>query len=53
MNQDELHRWYQDLIPAGRLKVVRYTPRISSRQIVDRIVNRARDRTPRTTTEPS
>jgi cytidyltransferase-like protein len=50
MNQDELHHWYHDLVAAGRLKVVPYTPKISSRQIVERIVNR--DRTLRVATEP-
>jgi ethanolamine-phosphate cytidylyltransferase len=53
MRQEELHHWYHDIVPAGRLKVVPYTVKISSRQIVDRIVNRARDGTLRMTTEPS
>lgn len=43
MNPEELARWYDDLIPAGRLKLVPYTSTISSRQIVDRIVRRLQD----------
>lgn len=35
-----LEKFYGDLIPAGRLKTVRYTPRISSRDIVKRIATR-------------
>jgi len=40
MTAEELGHWYGDLIPAGRLKLVRYTPEISSRQIVDRLARR-------------
>jgi len=40
MGQKELAFWYGDLIPSGRLKVVRYTPTISTRQIVARIAER-------------
>ena len=39
-NQTELARWYVDLMPAGRLKLVRYTAVISSRAIVDRVARR-------------
>lgn len=40
MSADQLAFWYGDLISSGRLKVVRYTPAISSRQIVARIADR-------------
>lgn len=40
MSETELAFWYADLIPAGRLKVVRYTPTISTRQIVARVAER-------------
>jgi cytidyltransferase-like protein len=40
MSAEELARWYGDLIPAGRLKLVRYTPGISSREIVARVARR-------------
>ncbi len=53
MSQDELHHWYYDLASSHRLKVVPYTSTISSRQIIRRIVDRARDGTLRMTTEPS
>jgi glycerol-3-phosphate cytidylyltransferase len=43
MSAQELARWYGDLMPSGRLKLVRYTPTISSRQIVARIVDRLRE----------
>lgn len=43
MGADELAFWYGDLIPAGRLKVVRYTYAISSRQIVARMARRFAD----------
>jgi len=49
MSREELDHWYHDLAPAGRLKVVPYTPRISSRQIVERIVKRAPNGTLRIT----
>jgi cytidyltransferase-like protein len=38
----EIARWYGDLIPAGRIKVVPYTKGISSRQIVERVASRIR-----------
>ena len=44
MPPDELRFWYGDLVDAGRLKVVRYTAGISSRQIVERVAERLRDR---------
>jgi glycerol-3-phosphate cytidylyltransferase len=40
MSEQELAFWYGELIPSGRLKVVRYTPTISTRQIVSRIAGR-------------
>jgi cytidyltransferase-like protein len=43
MSPAELDRWYHDLRPSGRLKVVPYTSSISSRQIVGRIVRRVHD----------
>jgi cytidyltransferase-like protein len=42
MSEKDLAFWYGDLIPSGRLKVVRYTPAISTRQIVARIAGRLR-----------
>jgi ethanolamine-phosphate cytidylyltransferase len=42
MDQTQLEFWYGDIIPAGRLKVVHYTPGISSRQIVARVADRLR-----------
>jgi len=42
MSEEQLAFWYGDLIPSGRLKVVRYTPTISTRQIVSRIAERVR-----------
>jgi hypothetical protein len=36
---------YGDLIPRNRLKVVPYTPGISSRDLVERIATRLRDGT--------
>jgi len=42
MGATDLAFWYGDLIPSGRLKVVRYTPAISTRQIVERIAERLR-----------
>ena len=43
MGATELAFWYSDLIPSGRLKVVRYTPEISTREIVARIAERLRE----------
>ena len=45
MTAEELHHWYGDLASTGGLKVVRYTPKISSRSIVSRIASRLRDET--------
>jgi cytidyltransferase-like protein len=42
MDQDQLQYWYRDIIAAGRLKVVSYTPGISSRQIIARVADRLR-----------
>ena len=39
----EIARWYGDLIPSGRIRVVPYTPGISSRAIVERVAQRLRD----------
>jgi cytidyltransferase-like protein len=43
MNEQQLDYWYHDVILAGRLKIVPYTPQISSQQIVSRIVRRMRE----------
>jgi cytidyltransferase-like protein len=43
MPPEELRKWYGDLIEGGRLRTVRYTSSISSRQIVERIAERLRD----------
>jgi glycerol-3-phosphate cytidylyltransferase-like family protein len=43
MTAAELAFWYADLIPSGRLLTVCYSTEISSRDIVARIVRRARD----------
>jgi cytidyltransferase-like protein len=40
MDQNELARWYGDLMPSGRLKVVKYTASISSRAIIERVSDR-------------
>jgi|SRR5215469_574862 ethanolamine-phosphate cytidylyltransferase len=40
MTKDVLEKFYGDLMTHGRLRTVRYTPHISSRQIVDRVVKR-------------
>ena len=40
---EELDFWYRDLAGTGRLKVVPYTPSISSRQIIERIASRLSD----------
>jgi cytidyltransferase-like protein len=44
MPADELRFWYGDLADCGRLKVVRYTTGISTRQIFERVAERLRDR---------
>lgn len=43
MGENELRKYYADLMQHGRLRTVRYTPQISSRQIVERIVKRSQD----------
>ncbi len=40
---EQMEFWYGHLVPSGRIKVVRYTAGIASRQIVERIANRLRD----------
>jgi cytidyltransferase-like protein len=42
MSDDQLRFWYGDLIPHGRLKTVRYTPKISTTQIRQRVLERGR-----------
>jgi cytidyltransferase-like protein len=42
MSEKDLTFFYGDLVPSGRLKVVRYTPTIATRQIVARIAERLR-----------
>jgi cytidyltransferase-like protein len=44
MDEAELRFWYGDLVGSGRLKVVRYTAGISSRQIFERVAERLRQR---------
>ena len=44
MARDELRFWYGDLVDSGRLRVVRYTAGISTRQIVERVAERLRGR---------
>jgi cytidyltransferase-like protein len=39
----EIQRWYGDLVPAGRVRVVRYTQSISSRVIRERVVEKMHD----------
>jgi cytidyltransferase-like protein len=36
----EIERWYGDLVPAGRVRVIPYTESISSRKIIQRVVER-------------
>ena len=36
-------RWYADLIPSGRVKVVPYTKNISTSTIIERIIKRVRE----------
>tara|TARA_R110002074_G_scaffold86852_8_gene191675 strand:- start:2065 stop:2526 length:462 start_codon:yes stop_codon:yes gene_type:complete len=45
MDTKELARWYGDLMPAGRLKVVKYSSAISSRAIIERVSDRLREGT--------
>ena len=44
MNEAELRFWYGDLVDSQRVKVVRYTAGISSRQIFERVAERLRER---------
>ncbi len=44
MSAAELRFWYGDLVDCGRLKVVRYTAGISSRQVFERVAERLRQR---------
>lgn len=44
MPEKELRFWYGDLVDRGRLRVVRYTAGISTRQIVERVAERVRQR---------
>jgi cytidyltransferase-like protein len=39
----EISRWYADLIPSGRVKVVPYTKNISTSTIIERIIKRVRE----------
>lgn len=43
MSEDVLAKYYRDLMDRGRLRTVRYTAHISSRQIVERVVKRWQD----------
>lgn len=43
MSEDQLQYWYGELVPLGRLKVVKYTSGISSRDIVARVAGRLKD----------
>jgi len=43
LTQEEILYWYADLIPAGRIRTVPYTPSISSRHIIERVARRFRD----------
>ena len=45
MGEDELRKYYSDLMAHGRVRTVRYTSHISSRQIVERVVKRAQEGT--------
>ena len=40
---EEISRWYADLIPSGRVKIVSYTKSISTSAIIDRITKRIRE----------
>jgi ethanolamine-phosphate cytidylyltransferase len=40
MSPEQLEYWYGELVPAGRLKIARYTAGISSRDIVARVAER-------------
>jgi cytidyltransferase-like protein len=43
ISSEELERHFPGLLAAGRMKLIPYTPKISSRQIVERIAGRLRD----------
>jgi cytidyltransferase-like protein len=43
MSEDVLAKYYRDLMDRDRLRTVRYTAHISSRQIVERVVKRWQD----------
>jgi cytidyltransferase-like protein len=43
MAESELRKWYGDLMEGSRLRTVRYTSSISSRQIVERVAQRLRE----------
>ena len=43
MGTEEIAKWYADLLPSGRIRMVSYTQSISSRAIVERIANRLKD----------
>jgi ethanolamine-phosphate cytidylyltransferase len=43
MSEDVLAKYYRDLMDRGRLRTVRYTAHISSRQIVERVIKRWQD----------
>jgi cytidyltransferase-like protein len=45
MAETELRKFYADLMAHDRLRTVRYTSHISSRQIVERVVKRAQEGT--------
>jgi cytidyltransferase-like protein len=45
MDENELRKFYADLMLHGRLRTVRYTSQISSRLIVERVVKRSQDGT--------
>jgi cytidyltransferase-like protein len=40
MTTEDLEFWYSAVLPAGRLRTVPYTPGISSRDIIERVVDR-------------
>jgi cytidyltransferase-like protein len=43
LSPQDVRRMYGDLIPRNRLKVVSYTPGISSRELIERIATRLHD----------
>lgn len=45
MDEKEIGKWYGAVIPSGRIRVVPYTPDVSSRRIIERIANRLTDGT--------